>query len=154
MNNRLRFVPPKQRLATTSGVWRKASNSPLGAWTRTPSVSTPPQPHPHQTLPSVSQRIPSVNPGLKSGFTDRSEEHTSELQSQSNLVCRLLLEKKKDFIPCCPPDCCVSRGPPTEPLDRTPLSRRRGRPACICLRRHEDILLALCPRAVSHARMI
>src|SRR5688572_31372149 len=32
----------------------------------------------------------------------RSEEHTSELQSQSNLVCRLLLEKKKrkNTIPC------------------------------------------------------
>src|SRR2546427_1073297 len=29
------------------------------------------------------------------GHDDRSEEHTSELQSQSNLVCRLLLEKKK-----------------------------------------------------------
>src|SRR2546430_9066369 len=28
----------------------------------------------------------------------RSEEHTSELQSQSNLVCRLLLEKKKEHI--------------------------------------------------------
>src|SRR5438270_7919240 len=28
-------------------------------------------------------------------FAPRSEEHTSELQSQSNLVCRLLLEKKK-----------------------------------------------------------
>src|SRR2546430_4578054 len=28
----------------------------------------------------------------------RSEEHTSELQSQSNLVCRLLLEKKKSII--------------------------------------------------------
>src|SRR5688572_32318917 len=28
-------------------------------------------------------------------FEARSEEHTSELQSQSNLVCRLLLEKKK-----------------------------------------------------------
>src|SRR5256886_7415570 len=28
----------------------------------------------------------------------RSEEHTSELQSQSNLVCRLLLEKKKEDI--------------------------------------------------------
>src|SRR5688572_32579557 len=28
-------------------------------------------------------------------FLARSEEHTSELQSQSNLVCRLLLEKKK-----------------------------------------------------------
>src|SRR2546425_2459495 len=122
MNNRLRFVPPKQRLAITSGVWRKASNSPLGAWTRTPSVSTPPQPHPHQTLPSVSQRIPSVNPGLKSAKTfpprnavpllttsntmmlagycgpsvARSEEHTSELQSLAYLVCRLLLEKKKN----------------------------------------------------------
>src|SRR2546430_16284509 len=30
--------------------------------------------------------------------TTRSEEHTSELQSQSNLVCRLLLEKKKKII--------------------------------------------------------
>src|SRR2546430_3612039 len=29
----------------------------------------------------------------------RSEEHTSELQSQSNLVCRLLLEKKKELNP-------------------------------------------------------
>src|SRR2546427_5049310 len=29
------------------------------------------------------------------GTARRSEEHTSELQSQSNLVCRLLLEKKK-----------------------------------------------------------
>src|SRR5688572_31499727 len=29
------------------------------------------------------------------GLEFRSEEHTSELQSQSNLVCRLLLEKKK-----------------------------------------------------------
>src|SRR5256886_8384776 len=27
----------------------------------------------------------------------RSEEHTSELQSQSNIVCRLLLEKKKNY---------------------------------------------------------
>src|SRR2546430_8914015 len=35
-------------------------------------------------------------------FVFRSEEHTSELQSQSNLVCRLLLEKKKKqcYIPC------------------------------------------------------
>src|SRR2546430_12338402 len=34
---------------------------------------------------------------LRSGLADRSEEHTSELQSQSNLVCRLLLEKKKNI---------------------------------------------------------
>src|SRR3989475_8691264 len=32
---------------------------------------------------------------LRQARQDRSEEHTSELQSQSNLVCRLLLEKKK-----------------------------------------------------------
>src|SRR2546430_4766125 len=41
----------------------------------------------------------------------RSEEHTSELQSQSNLVCRLLLEKKKQSAQarhCMPP-----RGPVT-----------------------------------------
>src|SRR2546430_13408192 len=39
----------------------------------------------------------SVRPHL--GNAGRSEEHTSELQSQSNLVCRLLLEKKKERIP-------------------------------------------------------
>src|SRR2546427_1159979 len=33
--------------------------------------------------------------GAPVAFLGRSEEHTSELQSQSNLVCRLLLEKKK-----------------------------------------------------------
>src|SRR5256885_3191670 len=36
----------------------------------------------------------SVSPGLS--ISDRSEEHTSELQSPCNLVCRLLLEKKND----------------------------------------------------------
>src|SRR2546430_10642142 len=35
---------------------------------------------------------------LGAGLSHRSEEHTSELQSQSNLVCRLLLEKKKKII--------------------------------------------------------
>src|SRR2546430_12099288 len=33
--------------------------------------------------------------GVERRPDERSEEHTSELQSQSNLVCRLLLEKKK-----------------------------------------------------------
>src|SRR5688572_32093730 len=35
------------------------------------------------------------------GNAKRSEEHTSELQSQSNLVCRLLLEKKKTIEGIC-----------------------------------------------------
>src|SRR5256885_13111560 len=43
---------------------------------------------------------------LIGGFADRSEEHTSELQSPCKLVCRLLLEKKKNrtrfvFLPTC-----------------------------------------------------
>src|SRR5688572_33426129 len=45
--------------------------------------------------------IQTVNSGrlvLRWLSTLRSEEHTSELQSQSNLVCRLLLEKKKKNI--------------------------------------------------------
>src|SRR6266853_4387029 len=35
------------------------------------------------------------HPGARDGGRPRSEEHTSELLSQSNLVCRLLLAKKK-----------------------------------------------------------
>src|SRR5688572_31602649 len=38
------------------------------------------------------------------GSCGRSEEHTSELQSQSNLVCRLLLEKKNKHINTVPPN--------------------------------------------------
>src|SRR2546427_4537848 len=37
-----------------------------------------------------------IEPQLAGVTQLRSEEHTSELQSQSNLVCRLLLEKKKN----------------------------------------------------------
>src|SRR5690606_40144021 len=35
--------------------------------------------------------------GIAIGSLERSEEHTSELQSRENLVCRLLLEKKKNY---------------------------------------------------------
>src|SRR5688572_31769053 len=42
-----------------------------------------------------NERFYSTILALKVGSQQRSEEHTSELQSQSNLVCRLLLEKKK-----------------------------------------------------------
>src|SRR2546430_5016985 len=40
--------------------------------------------------------IASLTPNRTHG--NRSEEHTSELQSQSNIVCRLLLEKKKNTL--------------------------------------------------------
>src|SRR5205807_8036031 len=41
------------------------------------------------------QLLPRTNHELRTLQVDRSEEHTSELQSPCNLVCRLLLEKKK-----------------------------------------------------------
>src|SRR2546426_6543177 len=53
----------------------------------------------HAVRPQIAHRLdhlfvrlaqPDDDPGLR-----RSEEHTSELQSPCNLVCRLLLEKKK-----------------------------------------------------------
>src|SRR5205085_12319882 len=55
-----------------------------------------PRRHPHH--------VGGQRPGSAGRHAQRSEEHTSELQSQSNLVCRLLLEKKKkeakyDYIP-------------------------------------------------------
>src|SRR5438132_10020984 len=50
----------------------------------------------HETLP---HRRPDADPlerlERRAGVPHRSEEHTSELQSHSDLVCRLLLEKKK-----------------------------------------------------------
>src|SRR2546430_10350095 len=48
------------------------------------------------TLPDGSDGLAVRTLGMVSmSYDHRSEEHTSELQSQSNLVCRLLLEKKK-----------------------------------------------------------
>src|SRR2546430_3745280 len=61
---------------------------------------------PYTTLfrSQADQAVADVQPGGQPGAqrdqidgrAGRSEEHTSELQSQSNLVCRLLLEKKKN----------------------------------------------------------
>src|SRR5256885_5983471 len=45
----------------------------------------------------VSYVVQAGKPGLHD-VADRSEEHTSELQSPCNLVCRLLLEKKKTAL--------------------------------------------------------
>src|SRR5256886_12861975 len=56
---------------------------------------------------SAAVSSPRVMPHLDPGGA-RSEEHTSELQSQSNLVCRLLLEKKNTLDSACLP---LYRGP-------------------------------------------
>src|SRR5688572_31048789 len=56
---------------------------------RAPTIGLMPMPSLREQLTKFATFSKMVNQG------DRSEEHTSELQSQSNLVCRLLLEKKK-----------------------------------------------------------
>src|SRR5260221_4896351 len=67
--------------------------------------------------------------GCPPGFRGRSEEHTSELQSHSDLVCRLLLEKKKKCNTSCRllsrPD-SLSHQSATQPIART-TDRRRQR---------------------------
>src|SRR5256885_11264464 len=57
----------------------------------------------------------------------RSEEHTSELQSPCNLVCRLLLEKKKQRCVCPPPSPDI---PPCSPPLASPGSRSAARGTC------------------------
>src|SRR2546430_10881279 len=59
----------------------------------------------HHEVSGVEGRAPPENRAEcaqghadRAGHDQRSEEHTSELQSQSNLVCRLLLEKKKNHV--------------------------------------------------------
>src|SRR2546427_8763942 len=55
------------------------------------------------------RHLPRADAGVvRRAHAGRSEEHTSELQSQSNLVCRLLLEKKKT-IPNNVPSVCTSQ---------------------------------------------
>src|SRR2546427_6878097 len=75
--------PPRSTLFPYTTLFRSGSNRR-------------PQPWQGCALPTelFPQKIQATNRHLNRMRT-RSEEHTSELQSQSNLVCRLLLEKKK-----------------------------------------------------------
>src|SRR2546430_10139610 len=66
------------------------STSTLPSWaTYSTSYVASPNPRPSWNTPLLVSSAVNV--------ATRSEEHTSELQSQSNLVCRLLLEKKKNY---------------------------------------------------------
>src|SRR5690349_22492160 len=72
--------------------------STLGSPPRSPSASRPPMRNAGSRARRPSQRI-ARSPGTLGAMSTmrggRSEEHTSELQSRRELVCRLLLEKKK-----------------------------------------------------------
>src|SRR5206468_9080160 len=84
--------PPRSTLFPYTTLFRSSPRPtrPSSGWARTLS-----------TRSSASHATPSIRPGRRAAAAaaktslKRSEEHTSELQSRSDLVCRLLLEKKK-----------------------------------------------------------
>src|SRR5688572_32019784 len=86
--------PPRSTLFPYTTLFRSASRENASVVSRTKDSKSAPG------AASLAQppawRCPVGLPAwLRPCGTARSEEHTSELQSQSNLVCRLLLEKKK-----------------------------------------------------------
>src|SRR2546430_9757135 len=92
--------PPRSTLFPYTTLFRSSRlQDVLGS--RISHSSLIPQPlHPGCLRSGGTQLCPKSVPGSTGRVKSRlrSEEHTSELQSQSNLVCRLLLEKKKDVI--------------------------------------------------------
>src|SRR3712207_6994286 len=81
--------PPRSTLFPYTTLFR-SSHRALGL----PAPSVPPR---CPESPTPSRRFPSRSPGSARPPPSRSEEHTSELQSRQYLVCRLLLEKKKQY---------------------------------------------------------
>src|SRR5438445_13070975 len=59
------------------------------------AATAPPSPKPARSKPVHVRHPKDDSPDGSPATSDRSEEHTSELQSRQYLVCRLLLEKKK-----------------------------------------------------------
>src|SRR5260370_16735480 len=92
--------PPRSTLFPYTTLFRslksEIGNRPTPAATLPPAAAMPPsapdtgQPRSPRSPASQLQQKPTRKAAL------RSEEHTSELQSHLNLVCRLLLEKKKN----------------------------------------------------------
>src|SRR2546430_5937016 len=86
--------PPRSTLFPYTTLFRSAtatcsSSAPAPHAT---STSNPNEPSSRKLKSTLSKAHPNAR---RHSPQTRSEEHTSELQSQSNLVCRLLLEKKK-----------------------------------------------------------
>src|SRR5260370_17667013 len=82
--------PPRSTLVPYTTLFRSPRyNAPA----RDPRVCVPAQRPPD--CPCSERRGDTCSGSSPRRWRDRSEEHTSELQSHLNLVCRLLLEKKK-----------------------------------------------------------
>src|SRR5437773_7021034 len=103
----LAFIPHSQvllRLAKFIKCWLDKACKPLST-TPNAAIQSPCRPaQPSAVHSRCGQKVAMISTGLPSGparlpacrlRAPRSEEHTSELQSHHDLVCRLLLEKKK-----------------------------------------------------------
>src|SRR2546421_5886948 len=76
--------PPRSTLFPYTTLFRSEGHVSVAGWTKHTQML------PTDAIERMQRR------GVKQlVYTNRSEEHTSELQSRSDLVCRLLLEKKK-----------------------------------------------------------
>src|SRR2546427_5863714 len=85
-----------------SGCWTPACCMPVSSRSWVERLARKPDRRARRRDSTLSGRCP-IRLSQRGGWsflkeTWRSEEHTSELQSQSNLVCRLLLEKKKEQL--------------------------------------------------------
>src|SRR2546430_2806325 len=85
--------PPRSTLFPYTTLFRSRI-SPMLAWAADVGLDQ----HQSGSLRCVASRKGAHVVAAEGVAYQRSEEHTSELQSQSNLVCRLLLEKKKTLI--------------------------------------------------------
>src|SRR2546426_5363835 len=87
--------PPRSTLFPYTTLFRSVPRHPPCALTRLISVSRCDSSTPHTPLVSCQRAAHQLQALSRKTYDLRSEEHTSELQSPCNLVCRLLLEKKK-----------------------------------------------------------
>src|SRR5687768_17712190 len=97
-------LPPRSTLFPYTTLFRSEGPRHSRAEDRTSrSVASPsalvsrPAPGPRRP-PAIPSRPPPAARADRAGAPTRSEEHTSELQSRLHLVCRLLLEKKKQLL--------------------------------------------------------
>src|SRR2546430_13542223 len=90
--------PPRSTLFPYTTLFRSSLEAETPSSSRFPEllkVKLPLPAEPWRDLTVLVRSSWTSVPAATSESVVRSEEHTSELQSQSNLVCRLLLEKKK-----------------------------------------------------------
>src|SRR2546430_9790602 len=87
--------PPRSTLFPYTTLFRSTTPHQCRRPSRADSVRNSPSPACFGRAGSSPRRRSHLHGPASATSLGRSEEHTSELQSQSNLVCRLLLEKKK-----------------------------------------------------------